>query len=397
MSETKSTILRVDFFLSGFFLLLLGVGLATHLSASYLSAEFYRHDPYYYFKTQLTHMGFGWAALALFALIPTRELLRASVVLAVGSALLLLLPFIPGLGVSLNGASRWARIGGVSLQPSEFAKLGVVLYMAYSLARKGRLAEGFWYGFVPHSLVLGVFGLLIVMEKDLGGAVVLGIIVVALSFAGGLKKRYLLAYAALAAVACFFLVTQYSYRLDRLEGWRDPYADPQGVGYPILHSYYAFANGGIFGAGLGASVEKRFYIPEVQTDYVFAVVGEEMGLIGVLFVAGLFLLFCLRGLVIARAARDLGGRYLAIGATLMIGVPAFVNMAVALSLVPAKGLALPFFSQGGSNLVASMAAVGLILNVARESGRAEAAPGGGDREAWRPAPLKLVTGQAEAR
>ena len=174
-------------------------------------------------------------------------------------------------------------------------------------------------------------------------------------------------FFAVLSLSTFYFIHNYGYRLDRISGWLDPYADPQGKGYVIIHSFYAFANGGIFGAGPGQSLEKLFFIPEVHTDYVFAVVGEEMGLVGVVLISGLFLALAVRGFKIATSATTLFDFYLASGASMMIVFPAFVNICVALSILPAKGLALPFFSFGGSNMVASCMAIGLLLNCAKRS------------------------------
>jgi cell division protein FtsW len=358
--------LRVDTVLFSVVLLLAGVGLAVLLSASYLKAELYEDTPYYYLNSQALRLaigaGLGFAAF----MVPVRFWMWAAPAVGALTLGLLLLPFVPGFQYQAMGASRWIQIGGLSVQPSEFAKAGIVVYMAWSLANKGELARGFWYGFFTHTVVIAVFAGLIILERDLGGALVACVIMAGMIFASGLKWRYIALYAGLIAAASWQFVLSYGYRVARIRGWLDPWADPYGAGYVILHSFYAFANGGLFGLGPGEGLEKQFFIPEIHTDYIFAVVGEELGFAGVALVAGLFLAFALRGLFIAKAAPRLPHYYIAIGATLAVAVPAFINMAVALSIVPAKGLALPFFSHGGSSLVSCLVCTGLLLRVAAD-------------------------------
>ncbi|MDR1037428.1 MAG: putative lipid II flippase FtsW [Deltaproteobacteria bacterium] len=359
--------LRVDTVLFSVLLLLVGVGLAVLLSASYLKAELYQKTPYFYFNSQCSRLAIGAVmAFAAFA-VPVRFWMRFAPLIGGLTVGLLLLPFVPGFQYMAMGASRWIQVAGVSVQPSEFAKVGIVVYMAWSLSNKGELARGFWYGFFTHTLVIAVFAGLIILERDLGGAIVACLIMAGMIFASGLRWRYIALYAGLIAVASWQFVMSYGYRVARIRGWLDPQADPYGAGYVILHSFSAFANGGILGMGPGEGLEKQFFIPEIHTDYIFAVVGEELGFAGVTLVAGLFLFFALRGLYIAKAAPRLPQYYLAVGATLAVAGPAFINMAVALSLVPAKGLALPFFSHGGSNLVSCLVCAGLLLRVAADS------------------------------
>ncbi|MDR3153615.1 MAG: FtsW/RodA/SpoVE family cell cycle protein [Deltaproteobacteria bacterium] len=368
---------RPDTVLVALVVLLAGVGLATLLSASYLRAELYESSPYYYFRNQSVRLAIGaFCCLAAF-MVPIRLWMRIGPAVGVLTVILLLLPFLPGFQEEAMGATRWAKIIWVKIQPSEFAKAGIVIYMAWSLANKGELARGFWYGFVTHTLVIMVFAGLIVLERDLGGAVVACLIIGGMSFASGLRWSYVSLYAGTVALAAWQFVLAQGYRMARIRGWLDPYADPQGAGYVILHSFYSFANGGIFGAGPGEGLEKQFFIPEIHTDYIFTVVGEELGLLGVLLVAGLFLAYAARGLGIARSAPGLPGYYIAVGATLAVCLPAFINMGVALSLWPAKGLALPFFSHGGSSLVSSLICTGLLLRVAADGWMDQDAAGAG--------------------
>ncbi|MDR2199043.1 MAG: putative lipid II flippase FtsW [Deltaproteobacteria bacterium] len=361
----------VDAFLLSVFLLLLGIGLVNLLSASAAQAALYRFDAYYYFENQAIRALIGLGLVVLIYFLPGGFLRRISPAALVGSLVLLGLSFLPYFRDPEMVTYRWIRIFGVSVQPSEFARVGVVMFMAWSLSRLGDLVADFRRGFLPHLLLLAVFGFLVVLQKDLGGAFIVAALVVGLCFLSGMRSAYFLIFAVILGVAGWYYIVNFGYRVNRISGWLDPFADPQNKGYVILHSFYAFANGGILGVGPGQSLEKLFFIPQVHTDYIFSVVGEEMGLVGVAAVAGLFLTFVFRGFHIARAAGSLFDYYLACGATMMIALPAFVNMAVALSILPSKGLALPFFSYGGSNMLVSCLAVGLLLNVAKRTFRKE--------------------------
>jgi cell division protein FtsW len=372
--EIKSY-LRVDTVMFSVVLLLVGVGLAVLLSASYLRAELYMHSPYYYFNSQLERLVIGIVLGLTAFLVPISFWMRFAPFVGALTVGLLLLPFVPGFQQQAMGATRWIQFGGVSIQPSEFAKVGIVIYMAWSLSNKGELARGFWYGFLTHSIVIAVFAGLILLERDLGGAVVACLIMAGMCFAAGLRWRYIVATLGLLAFAAMQFIPSYGYRLARIRGWLDPWADPSGAGYVIIHAFYAFANGGILGMGPGEGLEKQFFIPEIHTDYIFTVVGEELGFAGVLLVAGLFLFFAFRGLFIAKSAPGLPAYFIGIGATLAVAVPAFINMCVALSILPAKGLALPFFSHGGSSLVSSLVCTGLLLRVAADGWRDQESSG----------------------
>ncbi|MDR3038557.1 MAG: putative lipid II flippase FtsW, partial [Candidatus Adiutrix sp.] len=247
------------------------------------------------------------------------------------------------------------------------AKLAMVIYLSYSLSRKGEKTAGFLYGLLPHLLVLSLTVGLILVEPDLGTAVCVVVIAFTLMFVAGTKLWHM-AVLGLAGVAVVcYEITAYAYRLRRIAAFLDPWSDPQGSGYHIIHSFYAFASGGLLGQGPGASQQKLFFLPEPHTDFIFSVLAEEVGLAGVAVVALSFLALVGRGLTIARSARDFNGLYLALGATLVVGVPAFLNMAVVTALLPTKGLPLPFFSYGGTNLLVSYAAMGILLNVSGQS------------------------------
>jgi cell division protein FtsW len=282
--------------------------------------------------------------------------------LAVSFALLILL-FVPGVTEKIGGASRWIRLPWFSFQPSELAKFSLAVFMAYSMAKKRTEMDSFSRGFIPNLLVAGAFLILIVLEPDLGTAVILGFWVMILLFVGGVRLLHLFSLLLLAAPVVFWLVSHADYRLKRWWAFLNPWEDPQGIGFQIIHSFLAFGSGGIFGVGLGNSKQKLFYLPEPHTDFIFSITAEELGLLGVLFVIVLFGILIARGIKVALEADDLYKTYLAFGLTTMIGLQVLVNMGVVMGLLPTKGLTLPLISYGGSSLVINLLSVGVLLNI----------------------------------
>ncbi|MCF8032083.1 MAG: putative lipid II flippase FtsW [Desulfarculaceae bacterium] len=350
-------------------LTLAGVGLLMVYSAgSALAAKRYL-DGAYFFKSQLLHVTAGVAAMAVLAFIDYRRLERLVYPLLLGVFALLVLVLIPGVGHEAGGAMRWLRIGGLSLQPAEMAKLALVVYLAYSLSRHSDQVKSLSRGLLPN---LGITALLImpvILEPDLGMSVILFALACIMLFVAGARVTYLLGLLALAAPLIWFMVAHFPWRFRRIVAFLDPWSDPGGAGFQIIHSFYALGSGGLWGAGLGAGKQKLFYLPEAHTDFILSVLGEELGLWGVLLVIGLFLLLIVRGVKISLEARELFGTYLAMGATLIIGLQAFINAGVVMGLLPTKGLTMPFISYGGSSLLTNFSCVGLLLSVAAGSRR----------------------------
>ena len=282
--------------------------------------------------------------------------------LLLGICLLGLL-FVPGMGVKAGGAARWLRLPGVTVQPAEFVKLGLVLYLASSMTRKKEKIQSFTFGFLPYILVLGLILGLLLMQPDLGSSMIIAGVAVVMLLLAGVRWRYVLPVIIAALPAIYFLIMSVDYRRRRILAFLNPWEDPYDTGFQIIQSMIAFGNGGALGKGLGVSEQKLFYLPEAHTDFIFSVIGEELGLMGVLVICGLFLVLVLRGLRVALYAEEPFARYLAFGLTLLLGLEAFVNMSVCLGLLPTKGLALPFISYGGTSLVASLVAVGILLNI----------------------------------
>jgi cell division protein FtsW len=350
------------------------VGLVMVFSASAVVAGNRFHDPGYFLKRQLAWLAFGFLLLHLASHVDYVWWKRLSIPLLGLTVVLLVMVLIPSLGVSAKGARRWLRLGPISVQPAEIAKLVAVMYLAAYLAKKEDRLTGFLSGLAPALLVIGVLGGLVLLEPDLGTVVVMGLVAIGLLFLGGARLSHLLSLGLCAVPAVLVLVLSSSYRRQRLMTFLAPWKDASDAGFQITQSFLAFGSGGLFGVGLGEGKQKLFFLPEAHTDFVLALVGEELGLVGTGGIILLFALFAIRGFQVAARARMPFGRYLGMGITLLIGVQALINACVVTGLVPTKGLTLPFVSYGGSSLVTCMFGVGILLNISRDrqTGREDA-------------------------
>lgn len=350
-------------------LVLTGLGVIMVYSASSALAGKRYLDSAYFVKHQLVHVAVGFAVMAWLATQDYQRLRKLIWPVLILVFLALVAVLIPGVGHRAGGAARWLRLGFVSVQPAELAKLAMVLFLAHWLSRHQDRIKSLFVVFLP---CLGVAGLLIgpiLAEPDLGTSVMIMALTAVLLFAAGNRVSYLGALALACAPGLYFLIFKVSYRLDRLTGFLNPWDDPADTGFQIIHSFLAFGSGGVMGAGLGGSRQKLFYLPEPHTDFILSVLGEELGLWGMALTLGLFMVLIWRGIRATLSARDLFGAYLALGATVVVGLQAFVNAAVVMGLLPTKGMTLPFISYGGSSILTNFACLGLMLSVARHQGR----------------------------
>jgi cell division protein FtsW len=352
---------------------LLTLGLVMVYSASIATAESSRGtggEASHYLARHAVFLGAAVVvALAAFQ-VPMRAWQRAAPWLFVVGVVLLALVFVPGIGREANGARRWLTFGIANFQPSELMKLAAVLYAADYAVRKHALLHSFRRGLLPMLAVMLVVGWLLLREPDFGAFVVICAIAIAILFLAGMNGRWFAALVVLAAFGFTVLVVASPYRAQRIFGFMDPWADAFGKGYQLSHALIAFGRGEWFGVGLGASVEKLHYLPEAHTDFLLAVVGEELGFAGVAAVIGLFAWLCLRAFAIGRRAADLERPFAALvaqGVAVWLGVQAFINMGVNMGVLPTKGLTLPFMSFGGSALVTSCVALAILLRVDWES------------------------------
>jgi len=338
-------------------------GVVMVYSASSVMAAKKFHDGFYFLKRQSLFALIGFAAMAVAMHIDYHYWKRVAVPLFLGCFVLMLFVFLPGIGGTVKGASRWIRLPGFNFQPSELAKVALIIYMAYSLDKRQDKLKQFMAGFLPYLLILGVFILVLLAQHDMGAALTMATVAIVMLFAAGTRLQYILGMGAVALPGVCYLVVTESYRMRRITAFLDPWKDPTDAGFQIIQSWLAFGTGGFFGQGLGEGKQKLFYLPEAHTDFILSVAGEELGFAGVIVIASMFLVLVQRSIRVAIAAEDNFGRFLAFGIAVLIGLEAFINMAVVTGMLPTKGLALPFLSYGGSSLIISLFAIGVLLNV----------------------------------
>jgi cell division protein FtsW len=362
----KSHYDRVLFF--SILTLVVGGIVMVYSSSSIVALKTY-DDPSYFMKRQIMWAIIGLALMAIATRLDHTILRDKRVVIAllVISLLLLAVTLIPGVGRVVNGARRWLPLGVISFQPSELAKFSIVVYMSYYIVKKGKELRNFMNGLFPAYVVVGVFLLAVILQPDFGTAMTIAGVACIMLFAGGANLLHLAGTFVAALPFLFVGVMHSEYRARRIFSFLDPWADPHGAGHQIIQSFLAIGSGGVFGRGLGEGRQKLLFLPERHSDFIYAVIGEELGLIGALAVVALFLVILWRGVRIALIVRDPFSRMLALGITLMISFQGMINMAVVTGLLPTKGIVLPLVSYGGSSLVITMAALGVLLNISKEA------------------------------
>ena len=319
----------------------------------------------YFVARQAIYSLIGLALMCFFMRMDYHKLRRLSVGMILVAIALLLATLVPGLGVERNGATRWLDLGFIEIQPSEFAKLALIVYISAWLAGRGQNIKRFSLGFVPFVLVVGLVGGLIVIEPDMGTTGIILLVAATLFFMAGAPLSHLTLLMVAGGLISAGLVLAQDYRLDRLAAFLSAEADPQGTGFQVLQLLIALGSGGPFGLGWGVSRQKFFYVPSAHTDGVFAIAGEELGFIGTMTILGLFAFLLYRGFKTVANARDQFGTLLAAGVISWIGYQAIINIAGITRTIPLTGVPLPFMSYGGSALIALLAAVGILLSVSR--------------------------------
>lgn len=345
-------------------LVVVGLGVTMSASSAVALNETGTEDQWHFVKRQLVGVGLGTIALLVMSRIPYRFYRKLAVpafLLTVG-----LLVAVELNGITEGGATRWLAIPGVtSFQPSEIAKVSVIVVLAFLLEKKARLLTNFGHFIVPVAATLGVVGLLVIRQPDLGTLIIIGAAALAVIVASDAPMKFVLVLGVLAILAATVLAFDEGYRSTRIDAFLNPYDDPSGEGYQLIQGYYALGNGGVFGVGLGASRARWFYLPNAHTDFIFAIIGEETGLIGGLTVIGLFIALAAAGWVVASRAPDGFGRMVAAGITVWLSFQALVNIGGVLGVVPITGIALPFVSFGSTALAVAMGAVGILVNIAQ--------------------------------
>ena len=350
-------------------LILVSLGIVMIYSSSAITAANKFGDPYHFLKRQLVYAGIGTILMVAATRLDYRKLFPYGNAAYIVSVVLLLAVMVPAIGKEVSGARRWLALGPVSFQPSEMVKLGMILFFAtylYKKEKEGKLKD-FTFGYLPNLLALGLVLVLILMQPDLGNALVILSVALLLFFVSGVRIAFL-AGTILAALPCVYVaVCNVGYRKRRILSFLDPWSDPTDSGFQIIQSFLALGNGGIVGQGLGNGKQKLFYLPEAHTDFIFSVIGEELGLIGCVAVILFLTILISRGVRIALKAPDSFGMYLAFGISIAIAIQAVINIGVTIGLLPTKGLPLPFISSGGTALCTWLICMGILMNISEHT------------------------------
>ena len=357
---------RFDFVLFIAILLLILFGLIMIYSASSIWAEYKFHDSFKYVKQQALFIGIGIFLLITVSKIDYMFYYKKTNPILLVCLFLLVLVLIPGIGSVRNGSQSWFGIGSFGIQPSEFAKLGLIIFTAKYLADNQKYLRDFKKGVIPILLVLFlVFGL-IMLQPDFGTGMIIIVSILAMLFVAGVNMKFFLGLGAVGVVGIVVLIAIAPYRMDRITSFLNPWSDPLGTGFQIIQSLYAIGPGGLLGQGFLNSRQKQFYLPEPQTDFIFSIISEEFGVLGVIIVAGLFLTVLWRGIDIALKTENPFGKYLAFGMVFQIMIQTVMNLMVVIGLIPVTGVTLPFLSYGGSSLLISLISIGILLNISRK-------------------------------
>jgi cell division protein FtsW len=356
---------NVDFLIFITVLILLLFGTIMVFSSTAPSAYNLNGDTYHFIKKQIIFVIIGLFGMFFMMNYDYKKLAKMSPKILLISILLLIAVAIPGIGTKLNGARRWLIYGPINFQPSEMAKIGIILFVAYTISRRRAYMDNFIKGVLPILGVLGGVAALIMIEPHFSATLIICSVVFIMLFCGGARvSHFLMMGVPIIPLGIIMIITE-PYRLKRLVAFLDPWSDVKGGGWQIIQSLLAIGSGGIFGRGLGRSLQKFLYIPEPYNDFIFAVLSEELGFLGVIFVLLLFTIFVWRGVKVAMNAQDTFGSMVAIGITTLIAVQVVVNIMVVTSSMPVTGMPLPFFSYGGTSLVFLLSAVGILLNISR--------------------------------
>ena len=356
---------RVDYLLLIAVFIISIFGLVMIYSASYVWADYKFDNPYRFIITQGIFLILGYVIMYVMLKIPyTRYLSKANVIFGI-CFLLLVLVLIPGIGTVRNGSRSWFGIGSLGIQPSEFTKLGMIIFTSKYLSRNEKELRDIKRGVLPILVILMlVFGL-IMLQPDFGTGVIIVMSIVVLLFVSGVKMGFFVKIGFLGILGVAGLIIVAPYRLKRILSFIDPWSDPLGSGFQIIQSLYAIGPGGLLGLGFGNSIQKHFYLPEPQTDFIFSIISEEFGFMGVLIVAILFIIIIYRGFRISKNCENRFGKYLAFGITFQLAFQALLNLMVVVGLIPVTGVTLPFLSYGGSSLLITIISMSILLNISK--------------------------------
>ena len=332
-------------------------------SSSYVWAEYKFNDPYKYLKSQALFLILGYIVMFIIAKFPYQKYKKLSNIIFFICLGMLILVLIPGIGTIRNGSRSWFGIGSLGIQPSEFTKIGLIIFTSKYLSNNTKDLKNIKKGVLPILGVLFLVFALIMLEPDFGTGVVIVMTIIILLFISGVKMNFFIKLGILGLLGIVILVIIAPYRMERIVSFINPWSDPLGSGFQIIQSLYAIGPGGLLGLGLGNSVQKHFYLPEPQTDFIFSIISEEFGFMGVLIVSSLFITIIYCGFKIAMNCEDYFGKYLAFGITFGLAFQTMLNLMVVVGLIPVTGVTLPFLSYGGSSLLISLISIGILLNI----------------------------------
>ena len=348
-------------------MLLVAVGIVMIYSTSAIYANEKMGDSLYFLKRHLIYLTAGLMMMFTAMALSIQTIKKYAKPIMAFSVILLVLVLIPHIGRETAGARRWFKIGPLNFQPSEFAKIAILIYLADLLARKEKVIKSFLYGYLPPMLVLGFVLGLILLEPDLGTVIAISVVSILMLFISGVRLSYIFASLLASIPVLYALLFRVAYRRKRMMIFLNPWSDKRGAGFQIIQSFVALGSGGLFGVGLGQSRQKLFYLPASHTDFIFSIIGEELGFIGAAAVVALFILFVWEGMRITFKAEGRFEQLLSMAIVSLIALEAIINIGVTAGVLPTKGLPLPFISYGGSSLIFHLTAVGILLNIAKSS------------------------------
>ena len=340
-------------------------GLMMIYSSSSVWALYKFNDSFHYFKYQLIFIIIGIITMIIMSKIDYKIYYKYSNKLLLISFILLILVLIPGIGSIRNGSRSWFGIGSLGIQPSELAKICLIIFTSHYLSNSSNYIKNYFKGIIPILLITLIFFFLIMLQPDLGTGLILVISIIAILFISGVKLNFFITGGALGIIGIILLIIIAPYRMNRITSFIDPWKDPLGTGFQMIQSLYAIGPGGLLGNGYLNSIQKHFYLPEPQTDFIFSIITEEFGVVGAIIVVGLFILLFYRCIKISLNTSDSFSKYLSFGILFQLIFQAIMNLSVVVGLIPVTGVTLPFLSYGGSSLLVSMASIGILLNISK--------------------------------
>ncbi|SDO13127.1 putative lipid II flippase FtsW [Alkalicoccus daliensis] len=387
--EDNKRKLYIDWYLIIGIILMTSFGLLMVYSASFVQGYQTYNEATFFFDRHLLWIFIGMSAFIFFMFFPYRHFKRFIPLILLFCFTALILVMIPGINHTVNGATRWIAIGGFTIQPSEFVKLGMIIYVAYIYSRKQAYIHNFKSGLFPPLIIVGIIFLLIMTQPDLGTGTAIVLVAGFIAYFSGARYWHLLSLSVFAGAGLYYYANSEEYRMNRITGFWNAFELEQTEGFQLVQSYIAIAHGGITGAGFGQSVQKLFYLPEAHTDFILAIVSEELGLLGILFVLGCMGFIICRGFIIGARCKDTFGSLLAFGIVTQLSIQIIFNGGAVSGFLPITGIPFPFLSYGGSSLLITLASLGILANISRKTERDRQAHRSDQKEAHAPDESKI--------